>query len=127
MSEMALTADHLVVIGRGRLVAQTSVEEFIASHSGRAVRVRSPRIADLVPALVTTGATVEPAGDGAVVVRGADGPAVGDLAASLGIALHELSPASTSLEDAFMELTAGTVEYHGEVAGVPGTGGDGQR
>ena len=120
MSEMALTADHLVVIGRGRLVAQTSVDDFISRHAGRAVRVRSPRVGELARALAARGVAVEPAGGGEVLVRGADGAAVGELAAELGIALHELSPATTSLEDAFMELTAASVDYHGEVAGQHG-------
>ena len=133
MSEMALTADHLVVIGKGRLVAQTSVDEFIARYSGRAVRVRSPRIGELVHALVGPGVVVEPLADGAVVARGVDAPTVGELAASLGIVLHELAPESASLEEAFMELTSDSVEYHGEgavtgavPAAVPGDRPDGR-
>jgi len=121
MSEMALTADHLVVIGRGRLIADQPVAEFVAQSSRATVRVRTPRPEPLIAALVETGARVDTQLDGALVVSGLDAAAVGDLAAGLGIALHELSPHAASLEEAFMELTRGSVEFRAE-GGAPGPG-----
>jgi ABC-2 type transport system ATP-binding protein len=114
MSEMALTADHLVVIGRGRLIAEQPVAEFIAQSSGQHVLVRTPQPERLATALVEAGAGIEPRPDGAMEVSGLDGPRIGDLAASLGIAVHELTPQTASLEEAFMELTRDSVEFHGE-------------
>jgi ABC-2 type transport system ATP-binding protein len=114
MSEMALTADHLVVIGRGRLIAEQPVAEFIAQSSGQHVLVRTPQPERLTAALVEAGAGIEPRPDGAMEVSGLDGPGIGDLAASLGIAVHELTPQTASLEEAFMELTRDSVEFHGE-------------
>jgi ABC-2 type transport system ATP-binding protein len=114
MSEMALTADHLVVIGRGRLIAEQPVAEFIAQSSGQHVLVRTPQPERLAAALVEAGAGIEPRPDGAMEVSGLDGPRIGDLAASLGIAVHELTPQTASLEEAFMELTRDSVEFHGE-------------
>jgi ABC-2 type transport system ATP-binding protein len=113
MSEMALTADHLVVIGRGRLIAEMPVADFIAQSSQKVVLVRSPRIEDLGPALAGAGAEVRPGEDGALEVQGLTAAAVGDLAAGLGIPLHELTPQLASLEEAFMELTHDSVEYEG--------------
>jgi ABC-2 type transport system ATP-binding protein len=114
MSEMALTADEVVVIGRGRLIAQTPVSELTATSSGGYVTVRSPVADRLGPALQRAGAslTVEP--DGALTVRGMTAAAIGDLAIGLGLGLHELSPHVASLEEAFMELTEDSVEYRGE-------------
>jgi ABC-2 type transport system ATP-binding protein len=114
MSEMALTADHLVVIGRGRLIADQPVAEFVAQSSRATVRVRTPSPAPLTTALVESGAHVDTQPDGALVVSGLAAAAVGDLAAGLGIALHELSPHAASLEEAFMELTQGSVEFRAE-------------
>jgi ABC-2 type transport system ATP-binding protein len=112
MSEMALTADEVIVIGRGRFLAQESVAELTAKSAARFVRVRSPQLAKLRAALDGAGAdTVFE--DGALTVRGLDEVAIGDLAASLRITLHELSPESASLEEAFMELTEESVEYRG--------------
>jgi ABC-2 type transport system ATP-binding protein len=111
MSEMALTAQHLIVIGRGKLIADTSVEEFIESSSQRSVLVRSPSVAALTERLVGAGATVKAADDGALEVVGLDAAAVGELALAGGIALHELTPQRASLEEAFMELTRDSVEY----------------
>ncbi len=110
MSEMAQTASRVVVIGRGRLLADTTVEEF-TSRGGREVRVRSPELARLAAALRAAGATVETDGD-AARVRGLDAPAVGDLAAREGVALHELTSTATTLEEAFMESTESELEYH---------------
>ncbi len=111
MSEMALTADHLIVIGRGRLIADTSVDEFVRMASGAVVRVRSPqatRLRELLLAPEVSVAAVEP---GVLEVTGLGAEQIGDAAAAHGIALHELTPLQASLEQAFMELTRGDVEY----------------
>ncbi len=114
MSEMAQTADRLIIIGRGRLLADTTTDQLIESHAGRGVLARSPRTAELTRRLQASGATVEPQDDGAIVVTGVDAAAVGDLAASHGIPLHALVPRSASLEDAYLDLTEGNSDYHGE-------------
>ncbi len=115
MSEMALTADHLVVIGRGRLIADMPMAEFVAQSSRQFVRVRAPASTDLAGLLQRAGATVVPEADGALAVSGMAAPAIGEAAAAAGLVLHELSPQSASLEEAFMELTADSVEYRGDV------------
>jgi ABC-2 type transport system ATP-binding protein len=120
MSEMEHTADHLIVIGRGRLIADCTMAEFIAQSSGAAVRVRTPSAEQLVRAVTAQGATAASAADGSIEVRGLAAGQIGDLAFSAGIRLHELSPLRASLEEAFMELTAGSVEYHADVPGQPG-------
>ena len=117
MSEMENTADHLIVIGRGKLIAATSMTEFVASASGASVRVRTPSADQLVRAVTEKGATVVTEADGAIEVRGMSIEQIGDLAFSEGVRLHELTTVRASLEEAFMELTADSVEYH---AGVPG-------
>jgi ABC-2 type transport system ATP-binding protein len=117
MSEMALTADHLVVIGRGRLITAASTAEFIAQSSERSVLVRSPeadRLAGLIEAeggKSRPGAAAEPGQAPAVVITNLEAPRIGELAASGGIVLHELTPQLASLEEAFMELTADSVEF----------------
>jgi ABC-2 type transport system ATP-binding protein len=111
MSEMAQTATRLIVVGRGRLIADGSVEE-ITGRGQHWVRVRSPRIEDLVDRVEASGATIK-AVDGAYEVRGMTGAEVGDLAAAHGIALHELTEQRASLEDVFFEMTEDSVEYHG--------------
>jgi ABC-2 type transport system ATP-binding protein len=116
MSEMENTADHLLVIGRGRLIADCSVQEFITANSRQSVRVRTPQ-PDLLTKLVTaSGATVREDGDGSMVITGLGLGQVGDLAYDNAVRLHELSPVHASLEEAFMELTASSVQFH---AGVP--------
>ncbi|HEX5266440.1 MAG TPA: ATP-binding cassette domain-containing protein [Acidimicrobiales bacterium] len=112
MSEMALTADHLVVIGKGRLIADTSVSDFVKGKGQARARVRSPRVEELSGLLVGRGATLEPGPDGALLVTGLPASDIGDLAAERGLALHELTPVQASLEEVFMELTRDTVEYH---------------
>jgi ABC-2 type transport system ATP-binding protein len=116
MSEMSQTADHLIVIGRGRLIADLSVADFIRKSSANHVRVRSPqrdRLAELLGARgVST--SVE---DGYLLVQSLDTAAVGDLAAEHRITIHELFEEKATLEAAFMELTRDSVEYQ---AGVPG-------
>ena len=109
MTEMALTADRLIIIGRGRLIADTSVRE-LADRFPQGVLVRSPRVAELSGALRSAGAAVAEE-SGALSVRGLDVAAIGDLAAARGIPLHEVTPRSASLEDAYLQLTADTVEY----------------
>ena len=113
MSEMALTADHLLVIGKGRLIADTSVDEFVRSSSQQSVHVRSPQAAELAARLREgTGATVDAGTDPDVIeITGMDSAGVGRLAAAHGIALSELVPVRASLEEAFMELTRESVEY----------------
>jgi ABC-2 type transport system ATP-binding protein len=111
ISEMALTADHLVVIGRGRLIADTSVEEFIGGEEQRGVLVRTPDADVLAQALRNVGATVrEDTGD-ALHVSGMDSLRIGEIAMKTGVALAELTPERISLEDAFMALTSDSVEY----------------
>jgi ABC-2 type transport system ATP-binding protein len=112
MSEMALTADHLVVIGRGRLIADTSVSDFIDSSAEQSVRVRTPNATDLTELLRQKGATIRPAPEGEFDVIGLDSAEIGELAAAAGIVLHQLATQRASLEEAFMELTRDTVEYH---------------
>jgi len=114
MSEMALTADHLVVIGRGKLIADQPVAAFVAKSSRASVRVRTPRPEPLIAALQNAGGQIDAEPDGAIVVSGLGAPAIGDLAAGLGIALHELAPHAASLEDAFMEFTHDSVEFRAE-------------
>ncbi len=114
MSEMALTADHLVVIGRGKLIADQPVADFVAQSSGASVRVRTPTPEPLNAAMVAAGGRVHVEPDEALVVNGLAAPAIGDLAAALGITLHELAPQAASLEEAFMELTHESVEFRAE-------------
>ncbi|MFG3514849.1 ABC transporter ATP-binding protein [Streptomyces bobili] len=111
MSEMALTADHLVVIGQGRLLADTSMADFIAQNSRAYVRIRTPQRERLLDVLHGAGITVVEAGE-ALEVDGSKSERIGELAAQHQIVLHELSPQRASLEEAFMQLTAESVEYH---------------
>jgi ABC-2 type transport system ATP-binding protein len=112
MSEMALTAEHLIVVGRGRLIADTSVAEFVRHASGKVVRVRSPqadRLRDhLAAGADVTVASVEP---GLLDVTGLTAEQIGEAAAELRIVLHELTPQQASLEEAFMDLTRDDVEF----------------
>jgi ABC-2 type transport system ATP-binding protein len=112
MSEMEETADHVIVIGRGRLIADTSIAEFTERSSSSHVRVVSPRGTDLAPLLERAGATVTQA-DGALTVTGMDAVQIGSLAAEHRIELHELSTHRASLEAAFMERTQTSVDYQG--------------
>ncbi|GGX34395.1 ABC transporter ATP-binding protein [Streptomyces lomondensis] len=112
MSEMALTADHLVVIGQGRLLADTSMADFIDRNSRSYVRVRTPQRERLLDVLHQAGIVVVESGDGVLEVDGGKAEQIGELAAQHRITLHELSPQQASLEEAFMRLTAESVEYH---------------
>jgi ABC-2 type transport system ATP-binding protein len=126
MSEMALTADHLVVIGRGRILADCSTSEFIADHAASFVRVRSPRTGEVADLLRRHGLDVAVHEDDELRVQGLDAPAIGELVGKSGLFLHELTLVRSSLEDAFMTLTADSVEYSATtpvVAGVPTTAG----
>ncbi len=115
LSEMAQTADHLVVIGRGKLIADTSTKDFIEHASEATVRVRSPQLDQLRSLLTSNGLTVREDDDSAaLLVVGETSDAVGKLAGANGITLYELAPQRASLEDAFMRLTGGAVQYHGE-------------
>ena len=116
MSEMENTADHLLVIGRGKLIADCTVAEFIARNSVQTVRVRTPQREALVQLVTAAGGSVLDGADGVIVVQGLSVDRIGDLAFENVVRLHELAPAQASLEEAFMELTASSVEFH---AGMP--------
>ena len=122
MSEMEHTADHLIVIGRGQLLADCTMEEFIARSSGQTVRVATPQAELLAKALAEAGGTVIPGGaDGTLTVSGLVAAQVGDIAFEHSVRLHELTVVRASLEAAFMELTADSVEYRaaGDEQGQP--------
>jgi ABC-2 type transport system ATP-binding protein len=147
MNEMAVTADHLIVIGRGRLIAAAATAEVIARSSEQAVRVRTPDPARLTELITAEGGQVTGGQAGAgqasaasasadqgsadggaplLTVTGLPAPRIGELAASAGVVLHELSPQLASLEEAFMELTAGSLEFgqHGPDPSAPPGPGD---
>ena len=111
MSEMALTADHLIVVGRGRVLADCTTAEFIAQASPAVVRVRSPDASHLRELLLAEGVTIGSDEPGVLEVAGLTTDAIGERAAAEGLTLHELSTRQASLEDAFMELTRDAVEY----------------
>ena len=111
MSEMALTADHLIVIGRGRVLADCTVTEFMADHAASYVRVKAPAIGDVANLLERSGLDVNRVRD-ELHVQGLDAASIGELVGRSGHYLHELTLVSSSLEDAFMTLTAESVEYH---------------
>jgi len=118
MSEMSLTADHLIVIGKGKLIRDESVTQFVESSSRHSVRVRSPQRERLEELVQHAGASFSRVEDGTLDVLGLEAAAIGELAASNGLVLHELTPKRASLEEAFMELTRDSVEFHatGQVA-----------
>ncbi len=111
LPEMALTAAELVVIGRGRLVAQTSTAAFVDGAAQASMRVGSPDLDDLATALSSAGVASTPTGDGALVVAGTDPVRIGRIAAGAGVVLSELTVQRASLEDAFMQITGHDVEY----------------
>ena len=112
LSEMAVTADHLIVIGRGQLIADASTADFIKQSTESTVRVRSPRLPELADLLARNGIRITPI-DGGLTVHNAPIEQVGDLAGAAGITLHELAGVQGSLEEAFMQLTGDSVEYGG--------------
>jgi ABC-2 type transport system ATP-binding protein len=122
MSEMENTADHLLVIGRGRLIADCSVAEFIERNSVQSVRVRTPKPEVLASLIAAAGGTTALRAGGVLVAQGLPADRVGDLAFENGIRLHELAPAQASLEEAFMELTADSVQFQARAPGQPGDG-----
>lgn len=111
MSEMSQTADHVIVLGRGRVLADAGIDEIVRSWTRTTVHVRSPRAAELASALAAADVTVSSGADGVLEVTGLPAAAIGDTAARAGIPLHELTPRSGSLEDAYLALTEGAVEY----------------
>jgi ABC-2 type transport system ATP-binding protein len=123
MSEMALTADEVVIIGKGRLIAQLPTAELLDRSARRSVRVRSPQAEALSHALERRGAATTAEDDGSLTVRGLGPEDIGEIAAGVPVVLHELSPQSASLEEAYMELTEDSVEFHGEAAVTSATGG----
>ncbi|QIS23191.1 ABC transporter ATP-binding protein [Nocardia terpenica] len=114
LSEMAQTADHLVVIGRGKLIADTGTKDFIDRASESTIRVRSPQLDQLRSLLTSAGMTVREDDGPALVVVGETSDAVGKVAGENGITLYELAPMQASLEEAFMRMTGGAVQYHAE-------------
>jgi ABC-2 type transport system ATP-binding protein len=114
MSEMALTVDHLIVIGAGRLMADTSVEQFIAEHAHSYIRIRTPDQQRLREVLACAGTPARVGPDGALHVAGASAEAVGDIIARNAVTVHEVSVQTASLEEAFMRLTTDAVRYRAE-------------
>ena len=138
MNEMAVTADYLIVIGRGRLITESTTEDVIARSAAKSVRVRSPEAGRLAGLISAAGGTAVPGaagaptavngptaanGSGLLTVTGMEAPRIGELAASASIVLHELTPLA-SLEEAFMELTSGSLEF-GRHAPAPSGATDG--
>jgi ABC-2 type transport system ATP-binding protein len=122
MSEMEDTAEHVIVVGRGRLIADTSIEELIRNASGSAVLVRSPEAARLRAALAGPDVTVSSTEDGVLHVTGLTAGHIGDVARDLGVAVHELTPQQASLEEAFMTMTKDDVEYQAHTVTTPAGG-----
>jgi ABC-2 type transport system ATP-binding protein len=120
ITEMSLTADNLVVIGRGSLIAETTVKDFVARSKGAAVRLVTPQPDAFATALTLSGATVTLAEDGALDVEGLTAAQIGDLATQDQLTVHELTPVLASLEDAFMELTQDAVEYRSSAMATSG-------
>ncbi|GGP87307.1 ATP-binding cassette domain-containing protein [Streptomyces roseolilacinus] len=124
MSEMALTADHLVVIGQGKLLADMSMADFIQRNSRSYVRLRTPQRELTRDVLASAGLTAVDAGDGALEIDGESTERIGELLAEHRVVLHELSAQRASLEEAFMQMTAGAVEYHAHDGAGPQWGAD---
>jgi ABC-2 type transport system ATP-binding protein len=118
MSEMAQTADHLLVIARGRIIADASTDEFVNRNSAPSVRVRALQPADLAAALTRRGALVESCPDGAMIVTGLDSAAIGGAASAADITLLELAVHGASLEEAFFELTRDETDYAAQLTGT---------
>jgi len=122
LSEMALTAEHLIVIGRGRLISNCTTQEFVDHASDSTVRVRSPQLGALRTTLTGRGLAVRDDGPDALLISGSTTEQVGELAAAGSVVLHELSLQRGSLEQAFMQLTSGDVQYHSAPAPNPNSG-----
>jgi ABC-2 type transport system ATP-binding protein len=123
MSEMETTAQDIIVIGRGKLIANTTIDKFIAENSTGTVKVRTPQADALAKAVAAAGGTATTSGDDALVIQGLTTDQVGDVAYDASIRLHELSQHRASLEQAFMELTADSVEYQASVENTAPAGG----
>ena len=121
MAEMALTADHVIVIGRGKLLAEASVDDLISGSAQNYVRVRSPHNEQLADLVASHGGATKPDPDApdALAVTGLSAADIGELAATQGVVLHELSPQEASLEEAYMELTHDSVEYRSDAPKIP--------
>lgn len=111
MSEMAQTADHVIVMGRGRVLADAPLPELVRSWTRNTVRVRTPRPADLAAAVGGPDVEIVSSAPDLLDIVGLPAARIGDLAADRGIALHELTPTTGSLEDAYLALTGDSVEY----------------
>lgn len=116
MSEMAQTADHVIVLGRGRVLANAPITEILTGATTQRVTVRTPTPQQLVEAIAGPDVTVQPTDGGALVVTGIGAAQIGEAAAAAGIVLHELTPLTASLEEAYLELTQDEVEYHSEMS-----------
>jgi ABC-2 type transport system ATP-binding protein len=112
MSEMAVTADHVIVVGQGRLIANMPIAELIASAPVNQVRVRTPHAARLRDILAGPDITVSSTQDDVLDVQGIPVEQIGQLAHENGVVLHELTPQLASLEEAYMDMTRDSVEYH---------------
>ena len=118
MSEVQLTAEHLIVIGRGQLIADLPLGEFVRRHSRQSVRVRSPHADEVVRILRGADVAVEPIGPGLIDVHGMSAEQIGVIAAERQIVLYELTPHHASLEQAYLDLTRGEAEYRADTQGV---------
>jgi ABC-2 type transport system ATP-binding protein len=116
MSEMAQTADHLIVLGRGRVVADAPVADILAAATGTSVTVRTPRAADLARLIASADVTVTNTQTDLLQITGLAAAQIGEAAAQAGIALHELTPITASLEEAYLSLTENDLEYKTELA-----------
>jgi ABC-2 type transport system ATP-binding protein len=120
MSEMALTADHVIVVGRGRLLRDQSMSEFIAAASTDLVRVRSPQARRLAEILAGDGVTVSDVAEGVLEVTGLPSEQIGTAAAAAQITLYELATQGASLEEAYMSLTEDSVDFRSSTDRKPG-------
>jgi len=120
MSEMALTADHIIVVGRGRVLADAPVADIVARAAGTTVRVCSPQATQLVELLSGPGISITSTTPQWLEVTGSSAQAIGEAAAAAQLVLHELTPVKGSLEDAYMALTQESVEYHSTSSGLTG-------
>ena len=118
MSEMALTADHIIVVGRGRILADAPVADIVARAAGTTVRVRSPQATRLVELMAGPGISVTSTAPQVFEITGSTSQAIGEVAAAAQLVLYELTPMTGSLEDAYMSLTQDSVEYHSTQNGL---------
>jgi ABC-2 type transport system ATP-binding protein len=122
MSEMALTADHLIVIGRGRIIADAPISEILDGHGQTRARVRTDRPAELVRALAADGVSSQQLEPELLEITGADSRRIAEVALASRILVYELTPLQASLEDAYMQLTTDEVEYHSQTLPQPPAG-----